>query len=59
MLSMTEPRTRERETSAARRRAAAADRACRWREEQREAELAREAENATLRTEVTALRAEC
>lgn len=60
MLSMTEPRTPEREMSAAaRRRAAAADRARRWREEQREAELAREAENAALRTEITALRAEC
>ncbi|KMO22323.1 hypothetical protein [Methylobacterium platani] len=57
---MTEalPPTDRETTAAARRRVAAADRARRWREEHREAELAREAENAALRAEVTALRAE-
>lgn len=45
-------------TAAARRRTANADRARKWRERQREAELAREAENATLQAEAARLRAE-
>ncbi|TGD99741.1 hypothetical protein [Methylobacterium nonmethylotrophicum] len=56
---MTEPHPTDRETTAAaRRRVAAADRARRWREEHREAELARIAELDALRAEVATLRAE-
>ncbi|BDL39024.1 hypothetical protein [Methylorubrum sp. GM97] len=47
-----------RETSAARRRIAAADRAREWRERQRETEAARHAELEGLRAEVVSLRAE-
>lgn len=56
---MTEPNSiPDRETTAAaRRRVAAADRARKWREEHREAGLAREAENATLRDRVDSLTA--
>lgn len=45
-------------TAAGRRRVAAADRARRWREQQRQAAAVREAENVALRDEVAALRAE-
>ena len=57
---MTEalPNIERETTAAARRRVAAADRARRWREEQREAEFARIAELDALRKEVAALQAE-
>jgi hypothetical protein len=57
-MSAPLPPTDRETTAAARRRVAAADRARRWREEQREAEIAREAENAALRDRVDGLTAE-
>nr|WP_137830661.1 hypothetical protein [Methylobacterium sp. L1A1] len=57
-MTETLPSIERETTAAARRRVAAADRARRWREEQREAEAARLAELDGLRAEVMSLRAE-
>ncbi|WP_210170419.1 hypothetical protein [Methylobacterium sp. Leaf456] len=57
-MTDTTPTTERESTAAARRRVAAADRARKWREEQREADATRQAEIDALRAEVADLRAQ-